>query len=114
MVEFWGAHCSPCLGAVPHLCEIQKKYGRDRLVAVAVQAWSNEPFESLQRIFEKHAPADYQVSVTHLGGFPGLKISAVPEVLILGQDGQLRWHGDPTDPELDGTLATLLTEASKP
>ena len=72
-----------------------------------------EVFPVLRRIFEKHAPKDYQVSVTHLGGFPGLEIRAVPETFVLGQDGQLRWHGHPADAEFDRTLAALLTKTPK-
>jgi thiol-disulfide isomerase/thioredoxin len=36
VVDFWHVYCVPCLQGMPHLAEMQQKYGKDNLVVVTV------------------------------------------------------------------------------
>jgi thiol-disulfide isomerase/thioredoxin len=38
VVEFWATWCGPCKTSIPHLTELQKKYG-DKVTFVGVSVW---------------------------------------------------------------------------
>src|SRR5882757_7818581 len=36
LVEYWATWCGPCIGNIPHLNALQKKYGHDGLVVIGM------------------------------------------------------------------------------
>ena len=48
LLDFWGTWCAPCLDSVPHLVELQKKYGPSKLRVVGV-ACEDVPWNSAGR-----------------------------------------------------------------
>ena len=36
LLDFWGTWCEPCLGSIPHLIDLQKKYGPSKLKVVGI------------------------------------------------------------------------------
>ena len=36
VVDFWAEYCPPCVDGMPHLVELQQRYGQDQLVVISV------------------------------------------------------------------------------
>ncbi len=98
--EYWGDQCGPCLASIPHVCAVQKEHGREKLIVVANQVWT-EDVAVAKAAFEKHAPKDYQVSVVNHGAVKGAEVDGVPHAMVFNPDGTLRWEGNP-HPRADG------------
>lgn len=96
VVEYWGDRCPPCLRSIPHLCATQKTYGRDKLIVVANQVWTNDA-AAAKKAFESRAPADYKVSVINHGAVKGAHVDGVPHAFVFNPDGTLRWQGHPAE-----------------
>lgn len=56
VVEFWATWCTPCVGAMPHLSELAKKY-EDRVTFIGVNIWEkvakDQSYESLKPMLLK-------------------------------------------------------------
>ncbi len=104
--EYWGDRCPPCLASIPHLCTTQKEHGRDKLIVVANQVWTDDAAVA-KAAFEKKAPKEYQVSVVNHGGVKGAQVDGVPHAMVFNPDGTLRWQGHP----MDAKFETAVKEA---
>jgi thiol-disulfide isomerase/thioredoxin len=51
VIDFWATWCGPCLESIPHLTELQKKYGGE-LEIVGLNVWENAP-EKVPAFVEK-------------------------------------------------------------
>src|SRR5690348_13166712 len=45
ILDFWATNCPPCVAEIPHLKELQAKYGRDNLEIVGMHVGDNEDRE---------------------------------------------------------------------
>lgn len=125
LLEFWATWCGPCREGMPHLTELQKKYG-DRVTIIGVNAW--EPDQAEVRPFvEKNADRmGYTVAMDDVPEPPpeqaaeaknhsrwatqngrmslgwmkasGWMESGIPCVFIVDQRGRLAWAGNPGAP----------------
>lgn len=98
--EYWGDECGPCLANIPHICEVQKTHGREKLIVVANQVWT-EDVQKAKEAFESRAPKDHQVSVVNHGALKGAKVRGVPHAFVFNPDGSLRWQGHPAKDEFE-------------
>lgn len=110
--EYWGDRCPPCLRAIPHVAELQKKHGRAKLITVANQVWTDD-VEKAKAAFAGVAPADHEVSVVNHGGLAGAQVNSVPRAFVFNPDGSLRWTGNPLKPEFTAAVEAAV-EAVKP
>ena len=109
VVEYWGDRCGPCLVAIPHLCEIQKQYGRDKLVVVANQVWTRDA-EVAKKVWETRAPKEYLVSVVNHGAVKGVTVRGVPHAFVFDKAGKLVWDGHPASPGFDKAVKAAVGE----
>ena len=52
VLEFWATWCGPCIGAMPHLSELQARY-KDRVTVLGVDVWEDKehgPGGSLDKV----------------------------------------------------------------
>ena len=103
MLDFWATWCGPCVAGIPHLNQLQKKYGDQGLTIVSFTDQSRRGIEN----FLKRQPIDYIVGT---GSQLSLKYGVVglPHVFLIGRDGRLLWHAVPDQAELDKRIEAAL------
>ncbi|MCR9197834.1 MAG: TlpA family protein disulfide reductase [Planctomycetaceae bacterium] len=103
LLDFWATWCGPCVAGIPHLNQLQKKYGDQGLTIVSFTDQSRHGIEN----FLKRQPMDYVVGT---GSQLSLKYGVVglPHVFLVGRDGRLLWHAVPEQAELDKRIEAVL------
>jgi thiol-disulfide isomerase/thioredoxin len=116
VVEFWATWCPPCRESIPHLTELQKKYG-DKVRVIGVAIW--EEIDPIQK-GDKNAPASYVQRVKDFVASQGdtmdyrvaydgdegkgemartyVKAASrpgIPAAFIVDQNGKVAWIGHP-------------------
>ena len=114
VVEFWATWCPPCVKSIPHLTELQAKYG-DRVVFVGV---SNEDVATVRPfVAAKGDQMDYAVAVDPAGNVVDGYMTAfqqrtIPAAFIVDTEGRIIWRGNPLvdlEAVLDRVLAGTYT-----
>ena len=108
LVDFWASWCPPCIIAIPHLGQLQKKYGGRgfQVVGVSMDDAADTTKETMRNI-----PFHYPVVMgdarlgTLYGGVLGL-----PLQFLVGADGKIRAirSGDFPPDALDKEIAAAL------
>ena len=92
ILEFWGTHCGPCIGAIPHLNELASTYGGPETMFLSL---SPEDSRTIERFVEKR-PIEGSVAVDRdRATFDAFGIRGIPHTFIIDAKGLLRWHGHP-------------------
>jgi thiol-disulfide isomerase/thioredoxin len=92
VVDFWATWCGPCRMEIPGYVELQKKYGKDRLVIVGMSVDAQGP--GVVKTFIEKNHMNYQVVMADenvqaaFGGTEG--IQAIPTTFIIDREGQIR------------------------
>jgi len=110
VVEFWATWCGPCRQTIPHLTELQKKYG-DKLTIIGI---SSEPkgLPEVKPFVEKMgAKMDYRVAFDKGGGTNNAWMVAagqqgIPCSFVVDQEGKIAFIGHPG--LLDGILDEVV------
>ena len=92
IVEFWATWCGPCKTTIPHLNELQKKFGPQGLVVIGV---TDEDKKTVND-FRKKLPMEYSVALDKKGLSKKVGISTIPHALLVGKDGKVVWAGNPS------------------
>lgn len=93
--EYWGVNCGPCIANIPHITELQAKYGRDKLVVIANHAQGGGAANAAS-VWAKHAKNDL-VTVINQGNLPGADVNGIPRVFMFDHEGELVFDGHPGD-----------------
>ena len=119
VVEFWATWCGPCKVSIPHLTELQKKYG-DKVTFTGVSVWEErEPenedyFKKVEDfVTEWGDKMAYTVAVDGKAGtmaktwMEAAGQGGIPAAFIVNQEGKIAWIGHPMD-GLDEVLAKVV------
>lgn len=95
LVEYWGINCPPCLASIPHISELQEKYGRDQFVIIANQCQDANEAKA-QSVFKGRGGSDMITVINH-GDLPGSNVSGIPHCFLFNHEGKLVYEGSPFD-----------------
>jgi len=105
VVEFWATWCGPCLLSMPHLAELQTKYGdKVRFIGVTdeepelVAAFLQKPAQGGSQTWEQLLT--YRIAVDDGGRMNSTWMQAagrdgIPCAFIVGRQGRVEWIGHP-------------------
>ncbi len=121
VLDFWGTYCAPCLLVMPHLAELQSKYG-DRVVIIGVSHESPQKvgallpkplarddartYADLARVYRLAADPDSSTEKDYL---QPLRVASLPFSVIVGKDGRIAWAGTNSD-EMADALAAIVND----
>ncbi len=108
LVEFWATWCPPCIESIPHLTELQHKYGSQGFRVVAISnPGRGETLKKVKRFVRKRGDGmDYTVaydgaSKTAERYMGGVGANGLPWAFLIDRSGVLVWHGHPGSPVMD-------------
>jgi len=121
VIEFWATWCGPCIKAIPHLNDLQKKYG-DKVVVIGVAGAEKKPksgadtrFDKVKKFVDgKGAAMDYRVvyDPTEASWTTWMKAAGkggIPCTFIVDHTGKIGYIGHPT--QMDASLAAMVKKA---
>jgi thiol-disulfide isomerase/thioredoxin len=121
LLDFWGTWCGPCIDTVPHLVQLQKRYGkRLTVVGIAYEEGSAAERAALVDQAAKKLGINYTVLLGGADGRPcplqaALFIQAYPTMVLLDRQGHILWRISGSDARtlarLDKAIATKASEA---
>jgi thiol-disulfide isomerase/thioredoxin len=88
LVEKWATWCGPCVAQIPHLNELNEKYGKKGLMIIAV---SDEAVATVKPFVESKE-MKYPIAVK---GANLYKTQSIPHSWLVDASGDVFWHGHP-------------------
>ena len=90
LLDFWYMDCYPCIQAIPHLNELQRKYKDQGLVVIGVNPFDDNE-KNLKRMpnFLSNNPIDYQIMFTNKVKPKDFKIYAYPSFYLIDKQGKI-------------------------
>jgi thiol-disulfide isomerase/thioredoxin len=112
LLDFWGTWCTPCIQAIPHLVNLQKRHGAYGLEVVGVACERSGPQESVRRVrdVQRRFNMNYRVLLADLGDRCPLQaqlgIEQFPTLILVDSEGRIVWRGVGSDrlAELDAAI----------
>jgi len=109
LIDFWASWCPPCIIAIPHLNQLQKKYGARgfQVVGVSMDDSANITKETMREFRFNYPVVLGEAKLGNLyGGVLGL-----PQQFLIGADGKILAirSGDFPPTALDKEIAAALS-----
>lgn len=118
VLDFYATWCEPCRDSIPHLVDLQKRYGSQGLQIIGLNLGGRDDYDEVPefaRVFQIQYPL----------GIPDSELENVflhqrdiPQTLVIDRNGRLRKHfvgyGSDVEEELDQAIKAALasTESS--
>ena len=115
VIEFWATWCGPCKAAIPHLTNLQEKYGAENLSIIGLTAPDDRQSESdIKRFVQRQGSRmDYWVATfgdkdaseaMEAAGKAGI----LPLAVIIGSEGRIQFIGHPMNTHFDKILELVV------
>lgn len=90
ILDFWATYCPPCLEEIPHLKELQAKYGKDNLEVIGLHVGGEEDRPRVPQFVEK-LKIDYVLATpeNELTRFIFGNRDDIPQTAIFDRQGKL-------------------------
>jgi thiol-disulfide isomerase/thioredoxin len=115
LVEFWATWCGPCIDSIPHLTELQHKFGKRGLQVVGMTA--KDPGNTLKMVEEfvlaQGNTMDYAVAFeegqkTYDAYMTASGQMGIPTAFLVDRNHKIAWIGHPEAELTDGILEQVL------
>lgn len=114
ILEFWATWCGPCIEAMPHLTEIQKKYESAdvHVIGVTTPDARSNTIDAIKKLVNAKGDAiGYRMGMDENGTMNRTYLLAsampvIPATYIVDRNGILAWVGSPST--MDKPLAQIL------
>jgi thiol-disulfide isomerase/thioredoxin len=95
-VDFWATWCGPCKAAIPHMNQLNQKYGND-ILFVGISDEQESAFNSgMKRSNLKPDSFSYALALDPASTLKGFfDVKGIPHMAIWSPDGVVRWQGHP-------------------
>jgi thiol-disulfide isomerase/thioredoxin len=104
LLDFWYSTCLPCRYALPHLVELQRKYGTFGLEVVGIAYEKGSPAEQVRKVREVAARLGVNYPLLLGGGSTDpcpvkrqFEVSAFPTAVLLDETGTIVWRSEGLD-----------------
>lgn len=90
ILDFWATYCPPCIEEIPHLKELQKKYGKENLEVVGLHVGGEEDRPKVPAFVEK-LKIDYTLATpeNELTRFIFGNTDNIPQTAVFDRNGKL-------------------------
>jgi thiol-disulfide isomerase/thioredoxin len=99
LLDFWYTACLPCRQAIPHLRDLQARYGSYGLQVVGIAYEQGSQAEKIQKLRAFRARTGINYTLLLGGGGPGpcpvqtqFEVSRFPTLVLLDESGQIIWR----------------------
>lgn len=114
VLDFWATWCAPCLRGMPHLSDLQERYGPEVQFIGITDETAELVAELLERSRGEETWADvirYSLAIDNeeqtFQNFMGAaELRARPKAFIIDRTGTIAWIGNPA--KMDETLAAIV------
>jgi thiol-disulfide isomerase/thioredoxin len=114
IVDFWATWCGPCMKAVPHMIQLQKKYP-DNVQIIGISL--DQDRSKLSRVLNEKKMTWPQYFDGRGWGNKYAKswgVNSIPRIFILSPDGEVLWTGSPNASMDEALEQALQTHPPRP
>jgi thiol-disulfide isomerase/thioredoxin len=93
MLNFWAVWCPPCIAEIPHIIELRKQIGEDKLVILAIaQIDPRNTTEAVRKFVAANPVINYPVTSTDAATMPRPYnyINSIPSSFFIAPDGKIK------------------------
>ncbi len=113
VLDFWATNCPPCLEEIPHLRDIQAKYGKENIQVVGLHIGEPDDRRRVPAFAEK-LKIDYTLGTpdNDLTAFIFADTDSIPQTAVFDRDGKLVekfiGFGEQTKIDLDAAVVRAV------
>ncbi|MBN9500934.1 MAG: hypothetical protein BGO01_05805 [Armatimonadetes bacterium 55-13] len=116
LMDFWATWCGPCIGAMPTMEKLHKKYAGKGLVVIGANILENRNKEQMAGKFLKSKPFTYvftKDTPNNEALAKKLEIQGIPTLLLIDKKGTVRWVKCGFEPKEEKELAAQIEKLLK-
>jgi thiol-disulfide isomerase/thioredoxin len=112
ILDFWATYCAPCIEEIPHLKELQAKYGEENLRVFGLHVGGEEDRPKVPEFVDR-LKITYPLAIPEdaLTGYVFGQQTAIPQTAIFGRDGRLIKKITGFDPQIKAELDQAVEQA---
>jgi thiol-disulfide isomerase/thioredoxin len=119
LLDFWGSWCVPCLESIPHLVDLQKRYG-PRLKVIGIAYETGAPADRIAAVSAaaKRLGIDYTILLAEIDGpcplKEALRVDSLPTMILLSNDGRVLHREQGSSNDAIARLDRVVARAFRP